>query len=91
MAHLADPLRFLCLLAAWVATPWAIAPHSVLLAVISVVVLLAMLTLFATPVENGLAREQILGPSKPGGAGCSLHRAGEPMPSSLVTSAPCSF
>ena len=33
-------LRFATELFAWVATPWAIAPHSVLLAIASVVVLM---------------------------------------------------
>ncbi|MFJ5776353.1 hypothetical protein [Streptomyces sp. NPDC093094] len=62
MTHLADPLRFLSMLVAWVATPWALAPHSVLLAVVSVVLLLAVLTVFATPGDNGLVREKIIVP-----------------------------
>lgn len=62
MIRLADPLRFLSMLAAWVATPWALAPHSVLLAVVSVVLLLAVLTVFATPGDNGMVREKILVP-----------------------------
>jgi hypothetical protein len=41
--------RFATELVAWVATPWALAPHSVLLAVLSVVVLIGLPTLFSTP------------------------------------------
>jgi hypothetical protein len=43
------PLRFLAELIAWVATPWALASHSVPLAVLSVVVLVGLPTVFATP------------------------------------------
>ncbi|MFG2052638.1 hypothetical protein ACGFI9_01285 [Micromonospora sp. NPDC048930] len=46
---LASALRFLTELVAWVATPWALAPHSVVLAVASVVVLIGLPTVFATP------------------------------------------
>lgn len=45
----ASALRFATELVAWVATPWALAGHSVLLAVASVVVLIALPTIFATP------------------------------------------
>ena len=45
----ASALRFATELVAWVATPWALAGHSVLLAVASVVVLVALPTVFATP------------------------------------------
>ncbi|MFG3706480.1 hypothetical protein ACGF7U_17365 [Micromonospora sp. NPDC047670] len=45
----ASALRFATELVAWVATPWALAGHSVLLAVASVVVLVALPTIFATP------------------------------------------
>ncbi|SEK85266.1 hypothetical protein [Nonomuraea pusilla] len=41
--------RFATELVAWVATPWALAPHSVALAVLSVVVLIGLPTVFATP------------------------------------------
>ncbi|AUY51869.1 hypothetical protein [Streptomyces sp. CB01881] len=47
--RLADALRFLAELVAWVATPWALAPHSVVLAVLSVVVLIGLPTVLATP------------------------------------------
>ncbi|NUW45449.1 hypothetical protein HT134_35815 [Nonomuraea rhodomycinica] len=42
-------LRFATELVAWVATPWALAPWSVPLAVLSVVVLIGLPTLFSTP------------------------------------------
>ncbi|MFG3436781.1 hypothetical protein ACGF0J_06005 [Nonomuraea sp. NPDC047897] len=42
-------LRFATELVAWVATPWALWPHSAPLAVLSVVVLIGLPTLFATP------------------------------------------
>ncbi len=45
----ASALRFATEVVAWVATPWALAGHSVLLAVASVVVLIALPTVFATP------------------------------------------
>ncbi|WP_091657347.1 hypothetical protein [Micromonospora auratinigra] len=45
----ASALRFLTELVAWVATPWALAGHSVVLAVGSVVVLVGLPTVFATP------------------------------------------
>ncbi|MGW1818545.1 hypothetical protein ACWCQM_33880 [Streptomyces sp. NPDC002125] len=62
MIRLAHPLRFLSMLVAWVATPWALAPYSVVLAVVSVVLMLAALTLFVTPGDNGMEREKILVP-----------------------------
>ncbi|GAA2917688.1 hypothetical protein ACFPN0_01275 [Kitasatospora cinereorecta] len=58
MIRLADPLRFLTMLAAWVATSWALAPRSV----VSVVLLLCVLTVFVTPGDNGTDREKILVP-----------------------------
>ncbi|MBB6348719.1 hypothetical protein ACWGH8_17235 [Nonomuraea muscovyensis] len=42
-------LRFATELVAWVATPWALWPYSVPLAVLSPVVLIGLPTLFATP------------------------------------------
>ncbi|WP_055586532.1 hypothetical protein [Peterkaempfera griseoplana] len=45
----ASALRFLTELAAWTATPWALAPHSVPLAVASVVLLIGLPTVLATP------------------------------------------
>ncbi|MER7544620.1 hypothetical protein [Actinomadura sp.] len=45
----ASALRFLAELIAWIATPWALAPHSVPLAVASVVVLIGLPTVFSTP------------------------------------------
>jgi len=46
---LAAGLRFLTELAAWVAAPWALASHSVPLAVLAVIVLIGLPTVFATP------------------------------------------
>ena len=45
----ASALRFATEIVAWVATPWALAGYSVPLAVASVVVLIALPTVFATP------------------------------------------
>ncbi|WP_435880848.1 hypothetical protein [Streptomyces parvulus] len=45
----ASGLRFATEIAAWVATPWALAAHSWLVAALSVVVLIGLPTVFATP------------------------------------------
>ncbi|WP_372404939.1 hypothetical protein [Streptomyces luteireticuli] len=45
----ASALRFATELIAWVATPWALASHSWLLAALSMVVLIGLPTLFSTP------------------------------------------
>lgn len=45
----ASATRFATELVAWVATPWALAGHSWLLAVLSVVVLIGLPTVFSTP------------------------------------------
>ncbi|MFF4348389.1 hypothetical protein [Streptomyces sp. NPDC001530] len=45
----ASALRFAVELVAWVATPWALAAHSWLLAVLSVVLLIGLPTCFSTP------------------------------------------
>ncbi|MFB7715955.1 hypothetical protein [Nocardia sp. NPDC056100] len=42
-------LRFTTELIAWIATPWALAEHSVVLAVLSVIVLIGLPTAFSTP------------------------------------------
>ncbi|MEQ4721912.1 hypothetical protein [Nonomuraea sp. B19D2] len=47
--RVASAFRFATELLAWVATPWALAQHSVLLAVLSVVVLIGLPTLLSTP------------------------------------------
>ncbi|MDP4507970.1 hypothetical protein [Nonomuraea turcica] len=47
--RVASAFRFATELVAWVATPWALAPHSVPLAVVSVVVLIGLPTVFSTP------------------------------------------
>src|SRR2546430_10144795 len=45
----ASALRFATELIAWVATPWWLAPHSVLLAIAAVIVLIGLPTVFSTP------------------------------------------
>ncbi|MFI1105088.1 hypothetical protein [Streptomyces melanogenes] len=45
----ASTLRFATELVAWVATPWALASHSWLLAALSVLALIGLPTLFSTP------------------------------------------
>lgn len=47
--RLASALRFAVELVAWVATPWALAGHSWLLAALSVVLLIGLPTCFSTP------------------------------------------
>lgn len=47
--RLASVLRFATELVAWVATPWALWKHSWLLAVLSVLVLIGLPTVFSTP------------------------------------------
>ncbi|TDC86961.1 hypothetical protein E1292_47270 [Nonomuraea deserti] len=47
--RVASACRFAIELVAWIATPWALASFSVPLAVLSVVVLIALPTLFSTP------------------------------------------
>lgn len=47
--RVASAFRFATELIAWIATPWALAPHSVPLAVLSVVVLIGLPTVFSTP------------------------------------------
>ncbi|MFE9206434.1 hypothetical protein [Micromonospora sp. NPDC007230] len=48
----AAALRFLTELVAWVATPWALARHSVALAVAAVLVLIGLPTVLATPTDK---------------------------------------
>ncbi|MBB6033461.1 hypothetical protein [Phytomonospora endophytica] len=43
------PVRFLMEIVAWVAVPWALVPVSIPLAVLSVVVLIGLPTVFQTP------------------------------------------
>ncbi|WP_142267770.1 hypothetical protein OHU34_03075 [Streptomyces sp. NBC_00080] len=47
--RIASVLRFASELVAWVATPWALAQYSWLYAVLAVVVLIGLPTVFATP------------------------------------------
>ena len=46
---LASALRFGTELIAWVATPWAIGPHSIPLAVVADILLIGLPTVFGTP------------------------------------------
>ncbi|MFK4087750.1 hypothetical protein ACI2LF_26805 [Kribbella sp. NPDC020789] len=48
-SRLSSVLRFTTELVAWVATPWALAPFSIPLAIASVVVLIGLPTIFQTP------------------------------------------
>jgi len=45
----ASALRFLTELIAWVAAPWALWPHSIPLAIVAVVLLIGLPTVFGTP------------------------------------------
>ena len=47
--RIASALRFTTELVAWVATPWALSAYSWLLAVLAVVVLIGLPTVFSTP------------------------------------------
>ncbi|KAF5999613.1 hypothetical protein [Streptomyces sp. WAC00263] len=47
--RIASVLRFTAELVAWVATPWALSKYSWLLAVLAVVVLIGLPTVFSTP------------------------------------------
>ncbi|MEV0998047.1 hypothetical protein [Nonomuraea sp. NPDC050202] len=47
--RVASAFRFATELVAWVATPWALASYSVPLAVLSVIVLIGLPTVFSTP------------------------------------------
>lgn len=48
-SRLGSALRFTTELIAWIGAPWALAPHSILLAIGSVVVLIGLPTFFQTP------------------------------------------
>ncbi|WP_231618903.1 hypothetical protein [Nonomuraea sp. SBT364] len=54
--RVASAFRFATELFAWVSAPWALAPYSAPLAVLSVVVLIGLPTVFATPGD----RRQVL-------------------------------
>ncbi|QFZ77350.1 hypothetical protein GFH48_32330 [Streptomyces fagopyri] len=51
--RIASVLRFAAELVAWVATPWALSTYSWLLAVLAVVVLIGLPTVFSTPGDAG--------------------------------------
>ncbi len=55
-------LRFATEIVAWVATPWALAGHSWLLAVVSVVVLIGLPTVFSTPGDKANVIVAVPGP-----------------------------
>ncbi|MEU1202145.1 hypothetical protein ABZ446_38820 [Streptomyces sp. NPDC005813] len=55
-------LRFATEIVAWVATPWALAGHSWLLAVLSVVVLIGLPTVFSTPGDKANVIVAVPGP-----------------------------
>ncbi len=55
-------LRFATEIVAWVATPWALADYSWLLAVLSVVVLIGLPTVFSTPGDKANVIVAVSGP-----------------------------
>jgi hypothetical protein len=55
-------LRFLTELVAWIATPWALWSHSKLLAVASVVILIGLPTVLATPGDKAHVLVPVRGP-----------------------------
>jgi hypothetical protein len=59
---LAAALRFLTELVAWVATPWALASWSVPAAVVAVIVLIGLPTVFATPGDKARPVVAVPGP-----------------------------
>ena len=87
--------RFLCELAAWVATPWAFVTqmHSVALAVMSVIVLIGLPAAFATPAEKPKAIVPIPGSGTVALVALQLFAAlisawlAWPMPAAIVVSA----
>ncbi|GAA5040237.1 hypothetical protein [Streptomyces siamensis] len=58
----ASVLRFATEIVAWVATPWALAGHSWLLAVLSVVLLIGLPTVFSTPGDKAHVIVAVPGP-----------------------------
>ncbi|WP_435221565.1 hypothetical protein [Streptomyces sp. Tue6028] len=58
----ASVLRFATEIVAWVATPWALADYSWLLAVLSVVVLIGLPTVFSTPGDKANVIVAVPGP-----------------------------
>ncbi|MFE0511764.1 hypothetical protein [Streptomyces sp. NPDC058964] len=60
--RLASALRFATELVAWVATPWALAGYSRPLAVLSVVLLIGLPTVFATPGDKASVIVAVPGP-----------------------------
>ncbi len=62
--------RFTVELVAWVATPWALAPHSVVLAVLADIILIGLPTVFGVP----RSRKQSVPVAVPGPVGIALER-----------------
>ncbi|MFF0434594.1 hypothetical protein ACFYU9_20460 [Streptomyces sp. NPDC004327] len=60
--RVASVLRFTTELIAWVATPWALASYSWVLAVLSVVVLIGLPTVFSTPGDKAQVMVAVPGP-----------------------------
>ena len=58
----ASVLRFATELVAWVATPWALWPHSWPLAVLAVLVLIGLPTVFSTPGDKAHVIVPVPGP-----------------------------
>ncbi len=58
----ASALRFASELVAWVATPWALAAYSWVLAVLAVVVLIGLPTVFSTPGDKAQVIVPVPGP-----------------------------
>ena len=55
-------VRFLAEIFAWVLTPWALAPHSVVLDVVAVVLLIGIPTVFGTPGDRPNVMVPVPGP-----------------------------
>ena len=58
----ASVLRFATELVAWIATPWALWPHSWMLAVLAVLVLIGLPTVFSTPGDKANVIVPVPGP-----------------------------
>ena len=58
----ASVLRFATELVAWIATPWALWPHSWMLAVLAVLVLIGLPTVFSTPGDKAHVIVPVPGP-----------------------------
>jgi hypothetical protein len=61
-SRIASVMRFLTEIVAWVATPWWLAGHSIVLAVLSVVLLIGLPTVFGTPGDKANTMVAVPGP-----------------------------